>query len=35
LLDDPLRSRVSGHVEVQNLPASVLDDDEAIQQLER
>jgi hypothetical protein len=34
LLDDPFRSRVSGHVEVQNLPASVLDDEQAIQHLE-
>ena len=34
VLDDPFRSRVSGHVEVQNLPASVLDDKEAIQYLE-
>jgi hypothetical protein len=30
-LDDPFRSRVSSHVEAQNLPASVLDDEEAIQ----
>jgi hypothetical protein len=29
LLDDPLGSRVSSHVEVQNLPTSVLDDEEA------
>jgi hypothetical protein len=34
LVDNPLRSRVSGHVEVQNLPTSVLDDEEAIQHLE-
>ena len=34
MLDDPLRSRVSGHVEVQNLPPSVLDDEEAVQHLE-
>jgi hypothetical protein len=34
LLDDPLRSRVSGHVEMQNLPPSVLDDEEAVQHLE-
>ena len=33
LLDDPPRSRVSGHVEMQNLPASVLDDEEAVQHL--
>jgi hypothetical protein len=26
LLDDPLRSRVSGHVEMQNLPTPMLDD---------
>jgi hypothetical protein len=34
LLDDPLGSRVSGHVEVQNLPTSVLDDEEAVHYLE-
>ena len=34
LLDDPLRSRVAGHVEVQDPAASVLDDEEAVQQLE-
>jgi hypothetical protein len=34
LLDDPLRSRVSGHVEVQDLATSVRDDEEAVKQLE-
>ena len=34
LLDTSLRSRMSGHVEVQNLPASALDDKEAVKQLE-
>ena len=35
LLDDPLRSRVSSHVEVQNPTPPMLDDEEAVQQLER
>src|SRR5262245_9975085 len=35
LLDDPLRSRMSGYVEVQNLAASVLDHEETVQQPER
>jgi hypothetical protein len=34
LSDDPLRSRVSSHVEVRNLPASALDDEEAVQHVE-
>src|SRR5215470_7891922 len=34
LLHDPLRRRVLRDVEMQNLPASVLDDEEAIQSLE-
>ena len=35
LLDDPLRGRVLGYVEVQDLPASVFDDKEAVQHPER
>src|SRR5215470_6788540 len=35
LLDDPIRCRVAGHVAVENLAAPVLDDKEAVQQLER
>ena len=34
LLDDPLRRRVSGHVEVQDLAASVFDREEAVERLE-
>ena len=34
LLDDPFRSRVSNHAEVQNFPASVFNDEEAVQHLE-
>ena len=34
MLDDPLRGRVSRYVEVPDFPASVLDDEEAIQQFE-
>jgi hypothetical protein len=34
LLDDPLRSRMAGHVEVQDLPTSVRDDEKAVEQLE-
>lgn len=35
LLDDPLRSRVAGHVEVQNPAPSMLDHEETVQQPER
>src|SRR6266511_5183565 len=35
LLDHPLRIRMSSDVQVQDLPASVLDDEEAVEQLER
>ena len=35
LLDDPLRTRMSSNVEVQDPAAPVLDDKEAVQQLER
>ena len=34
LLDYPLRIWMSGHVEVQNLPSIVLDNEEAIEELE-
>jgi len=34
LLEDPLRSRMSRHVEVQDLAASMRDDEEAVEQLE-
>ena len=34
LLDDPVRSRVPSHVEVQDLAASVRDDEKAVEQLE-
>ena len=34
LSHDPLRSWVAGHVEVQDLPTSVFDDEEAVKQLE-
>jgi hypothetical protein len=34
LLDDPLRGRVSGHAEVQDLATSVRDDEEAVEQFE-
>ncbi len=34
LLDDPLRRRVSGHVEMQNPTPPMLDDEEAVEQLE-
>ena len=34
LLDDPLRRRVPSHVAVQDLPASMFDDEEAVEQLE-
>ena len=33
LLDDPLRSWVAGQVEVQDLPTSVFDDEQALEQL--
>jgi hypothetical protein len=35
LLDHPLSGRVSSHVEVQNLPPSVFDDEKAVQELKR
>jgi hypothetical protein len=35
LLDNPSRRRVSGNVEVQDPPTSVLDDKEAVEQPER
>ena len=35
LLDDPRRRRVTGDVEMQDLPSPMLDDEEAVQQLER
>ena len=35
LLDDPRRRRVTGDVEMQDLPSPMLDDEEALQQLER
>jgi hypothetical protein len=35
LLDDPLRRWMLGHVEVQDFPASVFDDEEAVKQFER
>ena len=35
LLDDPLRTRMWSHVEVQNLATPVLDDKKAVEQLER
>ena len=35
LLDYPPRSRVAGHIAMQDLPAGVFDDEEAVEQLER
>ena len=34
LLNDPFRGRVLGHVEVQDFPAPVLDDEETVEELE-
>ena len=35
LLHDPFRGRMSGHIAVQNLPPTMLNDQKAVQQFER